>query len=84
MNDIQDVLRGIRFHAKRHPEPYNSWADAIEQALRGRDAEIEDKEASLDMMRSRLGERETLLRQCREKNKRIEARAALAGKEDKP
>ena len=45
-------------------------------------AEIEDKEASLDMMRSRLGERETLLRQCREKNKRLEARAALAGKED--
>ena len=31
--DIQDVLRGIRFHAKRHPEPYNSWADAIEAAI---------------------------------------------------
>ena len=29
--DIQDVLRGIRFHAKRHPEPYNSWADEIER-----------------------------------------------------
>ena len=47
--DIQDVLRGIRFHAKRHPEPYNSWADTIEAAMGDpvmkmvweRDAEIE-------------------------------------------
>ena len=35
------------------------------------EAEIEDKEASIDMMRSRLGERETLLRQCREQNERL-------------
>ena len=68
------------------PDGFETWKDAaIDERVRRvkAETEIEDKEASLDMMRSRLGERETLLRQCREKNKRLEARATLAGKEGK-
>ena len=81
---IEDVLREMREYGADGGSGYNPdivyvWASVIEAAMREKDAEIEDKKSSLDMMRSRLGERETLLRQCREKNKRLEARAALAG-----
>ena len=71
MREMREINSNFRVTAE--------WESTIEAAMREKDAEIEDKESSLDMMRSRLGERETLLRQCREKNKRLEARAALAG-----
>ena len=80
---IEDVLREMREMREINSNfrVTAEWESAIEAAMREKDAEIEDQESSLDMMRSRLGERETLLRQCREKNKRLEARAALAGRQ---
>ena len=80
---IEDVLREMREMREINSNfrVTAEWESTIEAAMREKDAEIEDKESSLDMMRSRLGERETLLRQCREKNKRLEARAALAGRQ---
>ena len=68
------------------PDGFDTWKDAaIDERVRRvkAEAEIEDKKASLDMMRSRLGQWETLLRQCREQKERLEARAALAGKKGK-
>ena len=67
------------------PDGFDTWKDAaIDERVRRvkAEAEIEDKKASLDMMRTRLGQWETLLRQCREQKERLEARAALAEVKD--
>ena len=58
------------------PDGFETWKDAaIDERVRRvkTETEIEDKEASLDMVRSRLGQWETLLRQCREKNNQLES-----------
>ena len=87
--NIQDVLRGIRFHAKRHPEPYNSWADEIERlkdAVQERDGVIEVTLLRELRLREALAEADRSLEQAAQLNPAVMAahaaiRAALAGKE---